>query len=421
MITTFDKLLEHVKIQDVTFEEFCSRLSILDISDKSGTFKVRSNIYDFLGRVAKKPGDPRPPRLNLYLEQLYKMLVVDAEKSLLDWFNRYVTLPKDISFYLELPGGNCLTGDTFMGMSNSKYGRLSKNLNFENFYNTKKLYTNDSEYVLGLLRAMYENFNIRNSLAGPAFFDHICRIEDSYGQVWTDFMMGANKASVFNPYTYKSILDSVFEGDTIFAPVQGWNAYQQAFYSSKFKHFVATDVIPNVVENGKWLQTQYNNIHDNECENFFETADTNKTTDLYLCPSEQLDRKHNFIEKYKNKVDAVLFSPPYFDLEIYPSEDQSFNSYPEYKDWLHGYWEETVKLCVSVMKPDAKFGFIISNYRTKSKEERNISQDMKDIAALHMNLDTHYKVRWSAMSGSRQAKKQKDGNFEDLWVFTLNQ
>ncbi len=53
MITTFDKLLEHVKIQDVTFEEFCSRLSILDISDKSGTFKVRSNIYDFLGRVAK--------------------------------------------------------------------------------------------------------------------------------------------------------------------------------------------------------------------------------------------------------------------------------------------------------------------------------------------------------------------------------
>jgi len=418
MITTFDDLLKQINLKNVSYSDFCKQLSVLDISDKSGTFKVRSDIHEFLKRVASKEDDPRPPRLNLYLQKLYQMLVTDAEASLRKWYDRYVALPHDMSFYLELPEGNCLTDDTFMGMTNSKYGRLSKNLNFENFYNTKKLYSNDSEYVLGLLKAMYERFHIRNSLAGPAFFDHICKIEDSYNQIWTDFMMGANKASVFNPYTYKSILDTVFKGDTLFAPVMGWNSYQQAFYSSNFKHFIATDVIPSVVENGKWLQEQYDNKPANPFEQLFDTGDTTKTSDLYLCPSEQLDAKHNFVEKYKNKVDAVLFSPPYFDLEIYPSEGQSFDSFPDYDDWLTGYWEETVKLCKAVMKPGAKFGFVISNFRTKDKQERNISQDMRDVVSKHMTLDKHYKVRWSAMSGSRQAKKQRDGNFEDLWVFS---
>ena len=417
MITTFKDLLNEINIQQVSFDDFCGQLSVLDISDKSGTFKVRSDIHVFLDRVTKKEGDPRPARVNLYLKKLYQMLVTDAETSLQHWFKRYGELPNPIEFYLELPEGNSLTDDTFMGMTNSKYGRLSKNLNFQSFYNTKKLYANDSEYVLGLIKAMYERFHIRNSLVGPAFFDHICRIEDSYDQIWTDFMMGANKASVFNPYTYKSILDTVFKGDTLFAPVMGWNSYQQAFYSSRFKHFVATDVIPSVVDNGHWMQTEYENKPESSFERLFDSGATDKTTDLYLCPSEQLDLKHDFVNRYKNTVDAVLFSPPYFDLEIYPSEDQSFDSYPDYDEWLKGYWEETVKLCKQVMKPGAKFGFVISNYRTKAKEERSISQDMQQVVAKHLTFEQHYKVRWSAMSGSRQAKKQRGGNFEDLWIF----
>jgi len=417
MIKTFDSVLDEINIQKVSFEEFCKQLSILDISDKSGTFKVRSNIHDFISRVATKDSDPRPARLNLYLEKLYQMLVTDAENSLREWYERYVELPNDVEYYLDLPEGNCLTADTFLGMTNSKYGRLSKNLNFNDFYNTKKLYSNDSEFVLGLLKAMYERFHIRNSLAGPAFFDHICKIDKDYNQIWTDFMMGANKASVFNPYTYKSILDTVFQGETLFAPVMGWNSYQQAFYNSKFKHFVATDVIPNVVENGKWLQEQFVNKPSTPFNELFDTGDIDKTVDLYLCASEHLDANHSFCEKYKNKVDAVLFSPPYFDLEIYPSDNQSFDCYPDYDIWLENYWAETVNLCKTVMKPGAKFGFVISNFRTKNKTERNISQDMYNVVDKYLSFDKHYKVRWSAMSGSRQAKKQRDGNFEDLWVF----
>ena len=113
----------------------------------------------------------------------------------------------------------------------------------------------------------------------------------------------------------------------------------------------------------------------------------------------------------------MLFSPPYFDLEIYDSENQSLTNFPNYRDWLIGYWEETVKLCKTVMKPGARFGFVISNYRNSDKVMTTISQDMRDVVQRHLTLVDHYRVQWSAMGGSRQAKKTRGGNFEDLWLF----
>jgi hypothetical protein len=262
------------------------------------------------------------------------------------------------------------------------------------------------------MRVMFEDFKLRNSLVGPAFFDHICKYNGDSNQFWLDFMIGANRASIFNPATYKGILDSVFTGETLFAPVMGWNAYQLGFYGSKFKNFIATDVIPDVVDNGKLLHEQYKQYQD---KSVFVLEE--KTTDLYLCPSEELDNRHGFIARYRDAVDAVLFSPPYFDLEIYPSDNQSFTSYPDYQTWLVQYWEETVKLCVQVMKPRAKLGFVISNYVNKNKVMTTISQDMRDVVLKYLDLDQHYRVQWSAIAGTRQSKKTRNGNFEDIWVF----
>ena len=374
--------------------------------DRSGAFVVRSDLDTFVNRVSKK--DNRKQRLNLYKQNLYKILVTDAKQTLVAWFNRYGKLPESVEFYLDLPDSNILNNDTFSGRTNSKYGKICKNINFVNFYNTKKLWTTDSEYTFGLMKVMFEDFKIRNSLVGPAFFDHICKYNGDSSQFWLDFMIGANRASIFNPCTYKEILREVFTGDTLFAPVMGWNSYQLGFYASDFKHFISTDVIPDVVDNGKLLHQEYD-------KKLFTKGD--KSIDLYLCPSEQLDLQHNFVEKYKERIDAVLFSPPYFDLEIYPSENQSILSYPDYQSWLISYWEETVKLCVKVMKPGSKFGFVISNYTNKDKVKMTISEDMRDIASNHLDFIKHYKVQWSAIAGTRQAKKTRGGNYEDLWVF----
>lgn len=402
--------LNQFNLPKITFDEFCQRICVLDVMDRSGAFVVRSNLDDFVNRVSKK--DDRKQRLELYKQQLYKILVTDAQKTLLSWFNRYGKLNESVDYYFNIPNANILNNGIFAGRTNSKYGKICKNINFVNFYNTKKLWTTDSEYTFGLMRVMFEDFKLRNSLVGPAFFDHICKYDGDSGQFWLDFMIGANRASIFNPTTYKGVIDTIFDGETIFAPVMGWNAYQIGFYSSKFKNFIATDVIPDVVDNGKLLHEEFKKYQEKSI--FVEDE---KNIDLYLCPSEELDKRHNFIAKYKDSVDAVLFSPPYFDLEIYPSDDQSFTNYPDYQTWLKNYWEETIKLCIQVMKPNAKFGFVISNYVNKHKVMTTISEDMRDIVLKYMNLDKHYKVQWSTISGTRQAKKTRGGNFEDLWVF----
>ncbi len=404
------EFLNQFRLPKVSFDEFCDKICVLDVMDRSGAFVVRSDLDTFVNRVSKK--DDRKQRLNLYKQQLYKILVTDAEQTLLSWFNRYGKLKEPVEFYFDIPDANILSNDTFAGRTNSKYGKICKNINFVNFYNTKKLWTTDSEYTFGLMRVMFEDFKLRNSLVGPAFFDHICKYDGDSSQFWLDFMIGANRASIFNPATYKGILDSVFTGETLFAPVMGCNAYQLGFYNSKFKKFIATDVINDVVHNGTLLHQEY--LKHKESSLFVEET---KTIELYLCPSEELDKRHNFSQRYQNSIDAVLLSPPYFDLEIYPSDDQSFTNYPDYQTWLRDYWEETVKLCAKVMKPGAKFGFVISNYVNKDKVMTTISQDMRDVVSKHLNFEKHYRVQWSAIASTRQSKKTRNGNFEDLWVF----
>lgn len=397
--------------QSISFDEFSKKLAVLNGSDTSGQFVIRDYLDGFLSKWAKK--DDRLQRLDIYKRNLYRLLVVEPEVALGQWFDRMVALNEPVEYYFRIPDAKILTDKTFGGRTNSKYGRISKNINFENFYNTRKLYNNDFEYTFGLMKVMFEEFKIRNSLAAPAFFDHICRIENSdYSQFWTDFMIGCNRASIFNPATYKGIVEELFTGETIFAPVMGWNSYQLGFYSSRWKKFIATDVIPEVVNNGRLLHQEFEQYRENSLIEIDE-----KTVDLYLCPSEKLNERHDFVDRYRGQVDAVLFSPPYFDLEIYSSDEQSYSSFPNYSDWLEGYWAETVKLCAAVMRPGARFGFVISNYVNKSKQRTTISEDMSVVAARYLDPVDRYRVQWSAIAGSRQAKKTRDGNFEDLWLF----
>ena len=199
LIFTEQDFLNQFNLPKVTFQQFCDKIYVLNVMDRSGSFVVRSDLDTFVNRVSKK--DNRKQRLNLYKQNLYKILVTDANATLLVWFKRYGELKESVDFYFDIPESNILTNDIFTGRTNSKYGKICKNINFVNFYNTKKLYTNDSEYTFGLLKVMFEDFKVRNSLVGPAFFDHICKYNGDPSQFWLDFMIGANRASIFNPAT----------------------------------------------------------------------------------------------------------------------------------------------------------------------------------------------------------------------------
>ena len=78
------------------------------------------------------------------------------------------------------------------------------------------------------------------------------------------------------------------------------------------------------------------------------------------------------------KIDFAFSSPPYFNHEIYIDEGtQSCNKYPEYKDWLEGYWRKTVQNIKTMMKQDAIFGINIGN--NSNGFMKQIAKDCTDI------------------------------------------
>ncbi len=96
-----------------------------------------------------------------------------------------------------------------------------------------------------------------------------------------------------------------------------------------------------------------------------------KTVKLYNSPSESLLTNKEFLVKYTNSIDAVLYCPPYFDMEIYPDTSglQSIDRFPTYDKWLEGYLFPTLILCSIVLKKGGKMAVIIGNYHKKLSGE----------------------------------------------------
>ena len=410
---TSNEFISSFNLKKPTFDEFSSALKVIKYTSNDGSDCDTLDDY-FL----RNPSDGRSGKKALrFKRNLYKMIVEEPEKVLSIWFDRYGEIGRDLEYYFNFPYNRILDDGVFSGQINAKYGKLCRAANFYAAHNTVRTNVGNHAYrtVFADLKLMFEEFIINYRVPTPAFFDVVCRIDEvGYKNFWQLLMPYFNKPSILNPYTYKEILNELFCGDTLFAPCMSWNSCQLAFYNSKFSHFISTDVIPSVVENGRTLHLDWQDWNNSRSVLFNE----DKTTDLYLCPSEQLQKRHKFIDKYHGQVDAVLFCPPYFDLELYDSLDQSVNSFPDYQDWLSGYWEETVKTCVEAMRPGARFGFIISNYSHDcGKRLIPISDDMANIVAKHLTQVGKYGVLWNRPVQKKRATKMKDGNFEDLWLF----
>lgn len=112
------------------------------------------------------------------------------------------------------------------------------------------------------------------------------------------------------------------------------------------------------------------------------------------------------IETYADfeKVDCVLSSPPYFNLEQYSNDEgQSYNKYSNYEEWLDKYWNRTVKNCMSIMKEGAYFGLTVSEIVGKY----NIGKDMLKICesdGLKMVKAYPLKTSQSHLSGKKKSR-----------------
>jgi hypothetical protein len=335
------------------------------------------------------------------------MFVKDREETLKDWYDRYISI-EDPKSGLNFKPVSCFAGDVFDGTMNTDSARLLRNINYESVYSTKRLHQNDFQDCISILKCLFKWHYLRSSFVGPASFNFF--LDKDMTSMWSSVMSTISRPSIFNPNTYVNVLNSLFSGEKLFAPTMGWNSYQLAFYQTNFEEFVASDVLPDVVDSGNKLHTEYESM-----KNPFLDYGT-KNVSLYECPSEKLDERFNFIDKYENQFDSVLFGPPCFKLEIYKGIEQSSALYETYSDWLKGYWKPTLELCKTVMKPGAKLGFTVKDYTDYYGLSYSLENDMRIVADEIFGNTQRYKIKLSQMKTKRSPKKLALGNYEFLLV-----
>lgn len=200
--------------------------------------------------------------------------------------------------------------------------------------------------------------------------------------------MFADRASVFRTGVYAAIINHYTPfAETSLHLVGSWNTPTLAASAlTRLKHQVIIDVIPRQKEVGEFIY-----------ENFIPASLTKPKHkyDFIICPSEQLQNRLDFENKFKDYFDVQLFSPVYFNTEEYNTVDedageQSIESFPTYEKWIEGYFHQTIRTAYEVMKPGSKFIIVISDFEYQDKQNKKwyyISKDMLDITSLYFKQE----------------------------------
>jgi 16S rRNA G966 N2-methylase RsmD len=110
------------------------------------------------------------------------------------------------------------------------------------------------------------------------------------------------------------------------------------------------------------------------------------------------------IKKYDlPKVDLILTSPPYFDLEVYTNEStQSINNCDNYNLWSESFLKPTIYNCINLLNND---GVSCWNVGKVGKNDMN-----DDVLRYHQEIGFHVVENFSVMSSKRQSLQSKTKN-----------
>lgn len=225
----------------------------------------------------------------------------------------------------------------------SQYKNRIRNIHcFDILQKTKSVYSHNPSF-LDVLIDLYKKELIEYRILTPSAL-HYLR-EGRIGSVFSSFYF---RASIMNPFVPFSLEKRLLKGSRIFSPTLGWSSYAYGFLEcAEVEEYVATDVIPQVCEKTARF-----------CKDFYPT----KKTQIFCKPSEDLAKSKPFMTKYKEHFDVVFFSPPYYEFEIYPGEEQSIKRYKSYEEWLEKYWKATIGLCYHILQKGGRMCYILSSY-----------------------------------------------------------
>jgi hypothetical protein len=120
--------------------------------------------------------------------------------------------------------------------------------------------------------------------------------------------------------------------------------------------------------------------------------------------------------KPKELFDMVLTSPPYFNLEVYTSGEQSIQSYETWDDWVSKWLKPVIVRCLSLLKPDGVSCWSVKNFRTdKVYLLAEVTKKIHKEAG--WDLIKTVKVTGSARMGSKRIEDGKEGRESEEETF----
>lgn len=250
---------------------------------------------------------------------------------------------------------------TVQHLDNNKlvnYKNFIRNIHFTDILKNTKSGINNIPTFLDVLFDLYLKEIIDYKILTPSAIHYM-----NHGRIGSVFSSFYFRASIMNPYLVYSLNMSLFKSERIFTPTLGWCSYAYGFLECPFvKEYVGVDVIPAVCSKTMTVCNIYS---------------LNIKTEIYCQPSESLWKNARFIKSYKEHFDLVFFSPPYYELELYPGKNQSTTMYKTYEKWLSGYWEETIRLCSYVLQKKGVLSYVLSSGGGNIRA--NILKDMNQI------------------------------------------
>jgi hypothetical protein len=254
------------------------------------------------------------------------------------------------------------------------YKNLIRNMFYKEILQTTQSGMENNPSFLNVLADLYLHNIIDYKILTPSGMYYTK--EGRLGSVFSSYYF---RASIMNPMIPYSLNHKVLKGSKIFTPTLGWGSYCYGFMECPYvSEYVGTDVIPQVCRKTAQFANDY--YPSKKCTIFCE-------------PSENLMKIPGFSNKYKNYFDAVFFSPPYYELELYPGKNQSTTQYKTYEEWLEKYWVKTIQLCHHVLKSGGKMCYILSGYGShNTKGAYDLLKDMNTISQNIFRGDTMRKI-----------------------------
>lgn len=192
------------------------------------------------------------------------------------------------------------------------------------------------------------------------------------------FCTGLTKNTMFRPHLAKTIVSS-FPGNTVLDPCSGW----------------AGRMLGTLAAGKKYIGFEPNEETYNALQNIAEFLGEKPV--LYKLGAEHI------LEYVSEKVDIVLTSPPYFNLEVYSdSPSQSENMYQTYEDWRDMWLSDVVTQATKCL---TESGVSCWNVHNVGK-----MQMISDIKNIHKKLNMEPTKIFSLTSSKRQANQSLERN-----------